>query len=54
MPLPEHCTGAEYLRLLKGSFPGFLDSLARNGRIGIAVYNAGTDVFEGDASEGSP
>ena len=48
VPLPADCTGTEYLRLLERSLPGFLDSLGRNGRIGLAIYNAGTDVFEGD------
>jgi histone deacetylase 11 len=49
VPLPSQCTGAEYLRLLELTLPGFLDSIGRNGRVGLAVYNAGTDVFEGDA-----
>src|SRR5205823_7291319 len=49
VPLPSPCTGAQYLRLLELSLPGFLDSVGRTGRIGLAVYNAGTDVFEGDA-----
>jgi histone deacetylase 11 len=48
VPVPAHCTGAEYLRLLELSLPGFLDSIGRTGRVGLAVYNAGTDVFEGD------
>jgi histone deacetylase 11 len=48
VPLPAGCSGAEYLRLLKSSLPGFLDSVPRNGRVGLAIYNAGTDVFEGD------
>lgn len=52
VPLPAGCTGREYLRLLAGSLPGFLDSVGRNGRVGLAVYNAGTDVFGGDALGG--
>jgi histone deacetylase 11 len=48
VPLPDRCTGAEYLRLLELSLPGFLDSIGRGGRVGLAVYNAGTDVYEGD------
>jgi histone deacetylase 11 len=52
VPLPDQCMGTEYLRLLAGSLPGFLDSIARTGRVGLAVYNAGTDVFEGDALGG--
>lgn len=52
IPLPAGCTGAEYLRLLELTLPGFLDSVGRNGRVGLAVYNAGTDVFAGDALGG--
>jgi histone deacetylase 11 len=52
VPLPAHCTGADYLRLLELTLPGFLDSIGRNGRVGLAVYNAGTDVFAGDALGG--
>jgi histone deacetylase 11 len=52
VPLPADCTGAEYLRLLELSLPGFLDSVGRSGRVALAVYNAGTDVFAGDALGG--
>jgi histone deacetylase 11 len=52
VPLPAGCTGAEYLRLLAGTLPGFLDSIGRTGRVGLAVYNAGTDVVAGDALGG--
>lgn len=52
VPLPANCTGAEYLRLLELTLPGFVESLTRNGRIGLTVYNAGTDVFAGDALGG--
>lgn len=47
--LPSKCTGTEYLQLLDISLPGFLDSIGRNASIGLAIYNAGTDIFEGDA-----
>lgn len=50
--LPQGCMGTEYLRLLEGTLPGFLDSAGRTGRVRLAVYNAGTDVFEGDALGG--
>ena len=40
--------GATYLQLLKERLPPFLDAVRRGGRIGLAVYNAGTDVFEHD------
>src|SRR5262245_12167464 len=39
VPLPANCTGAEYLRLVAGSLPAFLDSVGRSGRVGLAVYN---------------
>jgi histone deacetylase 11 len=52
VPLPTGCTGADYLRLLKSSLPGFLDKVPQNGRVGLAIYNAGTDVFEGDSLGG--
>ena len=52
VPLPTHCTGAEYLRLLELTLPGFLDSVRRTERVGLVVYNAGTDVFADDALGG--
>jgi histone deacetylase 11 len=52
VPLPDPCTGGPYLRLLELSLPGFLDSVGRSGRVGLAVYNAGTDVYEADALGG--
>jgi histone deacetylase 11 len=52
VPLPAGCAGAEYLRLLELSLPGFLDSVGRSSLVGLAVYNAGTDVYEGDALGG--
>ena len=48
VPLPVDCTGTEYLRLLARSLPGFLDSVGRTEQVGLAIYNAGTDVFDGD------
>lgn len=41
------CTDAEYMRELHNRLPGFIDSVL-NSRIGLAVYNAGTDVFASD------
>jgi histone deacetylase 11 len=52
VPLPADCTGAEYLDLLAGALPGFLNSISHNSRVALAVYNAGTDVFAGDALGG--
>lgn len=49
VPLPARCTGSEYLRLLEQSLPEFLDSL---GPVALSVYNAGTDVYQGDAFGG--
>lgn len=41
------CQDAEYLRTLQQKLPGFLDSVGRS-PIGLAIYNAGTDVFAAD------
>lgn len=48
VPLREGCLGSEYLSLLRDKLPGFLDSVSRGGQLKLAVYNAGTDVFERD------
>ena len=40
-------TDTEYLEELHRRLPGFLDSVGRS-PIGLAIYNAGTDVFSGD------
>ena len=37
----------EYMEELHSRLPGFLDSVGRS-PIGLAIYNAGTDVFFGD------
>lgn len=47
IPVTAACTDAEYLRELRTRLPGFLDSVS-NTSIGIAFYNAGTDVFASD------
>lgn len=52
VPLPAHCAGAEYQQLVAKSLPGFIDSATRNGTVALAIYNAGTDVFAGDALGG--
>lgn len=52
LPLPAGCSGAEYLRRVDQSLPGFLDAIGRTARVGLAVYNAGTDVFAGDTLGG--
>lgn len=48
LPLPNDCTGVEYVRTLKSRLPPFLDSITRSSPVGLAIYNAGADVFEGD------
>ena len=40
-------TDTKYLRELHDHLPGFLDSVSRS-PIGLAIYNAGTDVIAGD------
>lgn len=47
VPLPFHCTGEKYLATLRQKLPPFLDALAKT-RPPLAIYNAGTDVFNGD------
>ena len=42
-------TSDEYMEALSDALPGFLDSINREQPIELAIYNAGTDVFEGDA-----
>ncbi|REJ91650.1 MAG: histone deacetylase [Planctomycetota bacterium] len=41
------CTDSVYLQELHDRLPGFLDTAART-PVGLAVYNAGTDIFTGD------
>lgn len=48
VPVPLGCEGAQYLELLKGRLPGFLESITRSGNVGLAIYTAGTDVFASD------
>ncbi|WP_425395858.1 histone deacetylase family protein [Aeoliella sp.] len=45
--LTYNCTNFEYMRELEARLPGFLDSVC-NSPVGLAIYNAGTDVFMGD------
>jgi histone deacetylase 11 len=51
LPLPFGCPGPDYLETLHRSLPPFLDSLART-EPRLAIYNAGTDVFDGDTLGG--
>lgn len=38
------CSDSEYLELLSSKLPGFLDSVC-NSSVGLAIHNAGTDVY---------
>ena len=48
LPLAAGTGGREYLSILRAHLPGFLDSISRGGQLKLAIYNAGTDVFECD------
>ncbi len=41
------CTDAEYMAELQTRLPGFLNSVC-NQPVGLAIYNAGTDILAGD------
>ncbi len=42
------CSEEEYLDELERRLPAFLDSAMKTHRVGLAIYNAGTDIFAGD------
>jgi len=48
IPVSPNWSGREYLDTLRERLPPFLDSVSRSASIGLAVYNAGTDVLESD------
>lgn len=48
VPVPPGCCDVQYLAKLHSRLPGFLDSVGRSQRIGLGIYNAGTDVLTGD------
>lgn len=48
IPLTSVCREQEYLRELRRRLPGFLDSISQSERVGLAIYNAGTDVYVDD------
>lgn len=52
VPLPHGCAAGRYLADLRAALPPFLDAVTKSARVGLAVYNAGTDVYEGDALGG--
>lgn len=45
--IPSFTKDGEYLHELRAQLPGFLDSVTKS-QVGLAIYNAGTDVFEED------
>ncbi len=47
IPIAESISDAQYMKEIRNRLPGFLDSVGRS-PIGLAIYNAGTDVFKGD------
>lgn len=52
VPLAAGCRDDVYLGHLRDRLPGFLDSIGRGEQVGLAIYNAGTDIYEGDALGG--
>jgi histone deacetylase 11 len=52
VPLPLGCSEADYLAALRSKLPPFLDSISRQGRVALAIYNAGTDIFADDSLGG--
>ncbi|MCC7339309.1 MAG: hypothetical protein IT422_29810 [Pirellulaceae bacterium] len=51
VPVASEITDSEYLSQLASKLPGFLESIC-NSKVGIAIYNAGTDVVENDSLGG--
>lgn len=47
VPIDDSTTDAAYMSELQNRLPGFLDSVTKS-EVGIAFYNAGSDVFCGD------
>lgn len=52
LPLRMGTRGATYLATLESELPRFLDAVHRPGIATLAIYNAGTDPYEGDALGG--
>jgi histone deacetylase 11 len=48
VPLPARCGDEAYLSLLKAKLPAFLDSVCSASSPRLAIYNAGTDIYEHD------
>ncbi|MCA9092186.1 MAG: histone deacetylase [Planctomycetaceae bacterium] len=47
-PIEMGCNGEEYLSRLQRELPSYLDRVTEEGPVGLAIYNAGTDVYSGD------
>jgi histone deacetylase 11 len=52
VPLPLGCSEVDYLAALRSKLPPFLDSISRQGRVALAIYNAGTDIYGDDSLGG--
>ena len=48
VPLADDCGEADYLTAMRTGLRPFLDAVTRTGRVRLAIYNAGTDVYSGD------
>lgn len=48
VPVNKKCSEAEYLSALKTRLPAFLDSITKARPLKLAIYNAGTDIYEHD------
>lgn len=48
VPLSNGCNDSRYREALMTEFPRFLDAVTRNAPARFAIYNAGTDIVDGD------
>jgi len=48
IPLTSDCHPEDYLRELQERLPVFVDSVSQSAKVGLAIYNAGTDVYKDD------
>jgi histone deacetylase 11 len=52
VPLTDAATEQEYMRALESRLPAFLDNVGKARSVRLAIYNAGTDIYEHDALGG--
>jgi histone deacetylase 11 len=52
VPLPGNATETEYLKAVTSRLPAFLDSVRKTHPIRLAIYNAGSDIYEHDTLGG--